>query len=82
MNVAHGESDATSDFVDVHVRGSLQLHAVLVHTISRVYRLGVNEKTKWNVRVSVHETGDHTATYFHHHGATTPYQWHRSPSRT
>lgn len=46
VNVAHGESDATSNFVDVHVRGSLQLHAVLVHTISRVYRLGVNEKTK------------------------------------
>lgn len=46
MNVADCESDAASDLVDVHVRSTLQFHAILVHTIARINRLEMNEKTK------------------------------------
>lgn len=62
VDVTDRESDASSDLVDVHIRGSLQFHAVLVHTISGIYRLEMNAKTKRDVRMSVHETGNHTMT--------------------
>ena len=36
MDMTNGESDSTSNLVDIHVGSSLQLHAVFVHTVSGI----------------------------------------------
>ena len=41
MDMTNSESDSTSDFVDIHVGGSLQFHTIFIHTVSSIDGLGM-----------------------------------------
>ena len=60
MDMANSESDSTSDFVDIHVGGSLQFHTIFIHTVSGIDGLGMRMITIFYVSMSIHKSGNHT----------------------
>ena len=61
--MAHSETNTTTNFVNVHVGCSFELHTVLVYTISSKHGLWIILKPNEYMGMSIYQSRNNTTTY-------------------